>query len=570
MPTSTRVVIIGTGWAGLSAAKTYLQINPSISLTLLTNESTVGGVWSTDRLYPGLIANSPNGLYEFSDLSMVDAANPAYALISGERVQSYLHRYAEHFDLLSKIRFNTTVTKAVRRTDAPGWTLTLESGEMLSCDKLIISSALHSKPKWPSIPREASFKGTVIHSRNLGTQHKDIIASGARSIVIVGGCKSAVEAATLFLDLNPDIQIHWVVRPSAQGVPMVVVNPQMRPNFVAVAQTRLFSIFGPTIFNTSGFWHTLLHSRTSWLGNKIFAAFWTLMSKTVKAGPQYSKSANARKIEPQGDTLFWDAAYISLLYNDSRFLKWLHEGKRINVYRDTPTKLADGQMHLASGATIDADAVVYCTGWQPSIDFFSAAEAADLGIPVPVLEQRNAHWERLLADADTKVQKELPFLANEGRAAAETPSHSQFRQYRQVLSPKLLARGDRSIAFAGFVSSGQTAVCCELLSLWAVAWLEGLLPLRLPSEEEMEADVARVNACMARRYGARGAKDPEIILEVQWFFDVLLRDLGLRAKRKQKGIMGVLKEWLLPYSAGDYRGVVNEFLDRNGDSKKMK
>jgi dimethylaniline monooxygenase (N-oxide forming) len=563
MAVPTQVIIIGTGWAGVAAAKTYLQINPSISLTLLTNESTVGGVWSKDRLYPNLIANSPNGLYEFSDLSMVDADNPEYELVPGERVQEYLHTYAVKYDLLSRIKFNTKVTKAVRRVDVPGWTLTLESGETLNCDKLILSSGLYSKPKWPSIPQEPSFKGTVIHSRTLGAQHKSIIASGARDIIIVGGCKSAVEACTLFLESSPSITVHWVIRPTAQGVPILLADPEMKPNFVAIAQTRLFGVLGPSIFNTSGFWYRFLHRRRNWLGRKIFDGFWSLMSKIVKAGPQYTKSENGRKIEPKGDSLFWDSAYISLLYKDSRFLKTVHEGQRIKVYRDTPTRLSNNHMSLASGTSIRADAVVYCTGWTSSTDFFSPEDATQLGIPVPIADNDDAHWTKLMADANFSVRESLPFLANEARPASETPAHTQFRMYRQVLSPQLLAQGDRSIAFAGFISTGQTAVANELLSLWAVAWLEGLLPCKLPSEEDMEREVARVNCWMARRYGAPGARDPAIVLEVQGFFDVLMQDFGLEVKRKRGWLKG-LREWVVPYTSGDYKGVVDEFLERIG------
>lgn len=263
------------------------------------------------------------------------------------------------------------------------------------------------------------------------------------------------------------------------------------------------------------------------------------------------------------------AAYLSLLYTHSRFLKeWFHDGKRIQVYRETPVKLADGHMEVKSGGRIRADAVVYCTGWQPSIDFFSPEEAAKLGIPVP-RDESDVRWEKLMADADAEVQKTLPFLATGARAANETPAYSQFRMYRQILSPKLLAEEDTSIVFVGFVSTGQTAQCYELLSLWGVAWLEGLLPKTLPSEEEMEREVARVNACMARRYGARGAKDPEIILESQLWFDTLMRDFDLPVKRKQREWLGGIKEWVLPYTAADYREVVNEFLEKVGKKQTL-
>ncbi len=75
----------------------------------------------------------------------------------------------------------------------------------------------------------------------------------------------------------------------------------------------------------------------------------------------------------------------------------------------------------------------------------------------------------------------------------------------------------------------------------------------------MEREIARVNAWMARRYGARGAKDPEIVLEVQRFPDVLLRDLEIETRRTR----GTFREWLTPYVVTDYEGVVEEFLERS-------
>lgn len=72
----------------------------------------------------------------------------------------------------------------------------------------------------------------------------------------------------------------------------------------------------------------------------------------------------------------------------------------------------------------------------------------------------------------------------------------------------------------------------------------------------MEIDGATVNAWMTRRYGARGLKDPEIILEVQTFLDTS----GPEVQRKNKGLFGPLVEWVVPYEGLDYRGMIEEFL----------
>ena len=61
--TATSVVVIGAGWYGIAAAKTYLEFDPTISLTVLDADSSIGGVWGSSSIYPGLVADSPAGLF---------------------------------------------------------------------------------------------------------------------------------------------------------------------------------------------------------------------------------------------------------------------------------------------------------------------------------------------------------------------------------------------------------------------------------------------------------------------------------------------------------------------------
>ncbi len=56
----------------------------------------------------------------------------------------------------------------------------------------------------------------------------------------------------------------------------------------------------------------------------------------------------------------------------------------------------------------------------------------------------------------------------------------------------------------------------------------------------------------------------------QSFFDVLCRDLGIEKWRNRKGAkwwqkpQRLAEEWLVPYRAKDYKGLVNEFLENKG------
>lgn len=571
---SLRVIIIGAGWSGLAAASTYLRINPDIDLTILDGSDSPGGVWSKSRLYEGLLANSPNGLYEYTNFSMIDDQHATYDIVPGEQVQDYLDRYARRQGIYDRIRFGVQVVRATRRggvgTINSGWALETSAGETFECDKLIVATGLYSKPKLPRIP-QATWTGVAsIHSKDLGAREKELTSNPTvQSVVVVGGCKSAIEASSIFISAGK--KVHWVVRPSPQGVPVVVLKEGAKPNLMAINNTRLFGITGPSIFDTTSFWYRFLHKPTSGLGVWLRKRFWRLMSMVVKAGPKYRSSANGRKIEPEGDDLFYDAPYIGVLYTDRPFLRWMHDESKIEVHRARPVQLVGKEMELDDGTKVAADAVVWCTGWRPGIDFFGGDEARTLGLPVDInvdhsdVVAQEKKWATLAAEADAEVKSIFPQLQAEPRPAQERPTLTQFRMYRQILSPRLFAEGDRSIIFCGLVSSSQTAICSELMALWGIAWLEALMPTKaIPSRAEMERDVARVNAWMARRYGGRGLQEPVVIMEIQSFLDTLVADLGLvvhrKRDRKGAGLTGWLREWIEPYRASDYKGVVDEFL----------
>lgn len=157
----TRVVIIGTGWIGLAAAKTYLQIRPDISLTIIDEDSSVGGVWSASRVYPGLIADSYAAIFDYSDFEMnVELGLDKWGDLSAAKVHEYLEIYVDKFDLRSRCKLNTKCTRIGRSKSSVNqktWTIDFETryttqGTVkgsLQCDKLIIATGIDSTPNLP-------------------------------------------------------------------------------------------------------------------------------------------------------------------------------------------------------------------------------------------------------------------------------------------------------------------------------------------------------------------------------------------------------------------------------------
>ncbi|RAK95603.1 FAD/NAD(P)-binding domain-containing protein, partial [Aspergillus ibericus CBS 121593] len=116
---SVDVIIVGAGWHGLAALKTYHQVHPNARILCLDNSASIGGVWATHRLYEGLKSNNLLGTYEFSDFPMDPAT---YGVQPGEHIpggviHTYFQRFVEHFHLAEFIRLNTTVEVADHQAD---------------------------------------------------------------------------------------------------------------------------------------------------------------------------------------------------------------------------------------------------------------------------------------------------------------------------------------------------------------------------------------------------------------------------------------------------------------------
>ena len=135
------------------AAKTYIACDPYINLLILDSNASVGGVWAKEKIYPGLRSNNLLGTLELTDFPMhAGSGVKEEEHIPGETLHEYLRQYAEKFDLLRRITFNTKVRTAEKVED--GWRLQTSTRnpspqetpekhsqtQTLLCKKLIIAA----------------------------------------------------------------------------------------------------------------------------------------------------------------------------------------------------------------------------------------------------------------------------------------------------------------------------------------------------------------------------------------------------------------------------------------------
>lgn len=188
-PVGRRYAIIGAGASGLCAAK-YLKQAGFDNITIFEIGSQIGGMWCYENdsgrssAYSTLHINSPRNQTQFEDFPFEDDA-PIFP--SHRDMHRYFIRYAEHFDLVRHIRFNSEVV-AVAPVDDGTWTVRVAGGEDEVFDRVIVCSGHLSDPLEPS-GLFASFGGRYMHAHHY-REPADFVG---RRVCVVGAGNSGFD-----------------------------------------------------------------------------------------------------------------------------------------------------------------------------------------------------------------------------------------------------------------------------------------------------------------------------------------------------------------------------------------
>ena len=208
----------------------------------------------------------------------------------------------------------------------------------------------------------------------------------------------------------------------------------------------------------------------------------------------------------------------------------IRSGEVVKVYRRDITALSDSNVILDDGSSLRTDLLIYATGYRIAPTMFSPSDAAHLGLPVPVSQVPPAEgekWSRLEAKADEEVCRLFPRLSTPPTPPTHPPQRllppirggdegelTPYRLYRSILPLSLLEADDRSFAVVGAIAVTSTGIVSEAVALWAVAWLTGQLDVKgKKAVEEVEREIAVVNAFKARRYLQHGRRVPAATYE---------------------------------------------------------
>lgn len=365
LPADFRVVIIGAGIAGITAA--LACADAGIDYQIIERNDEVGGTWYTTR-YPGIGVDTPSAYYSLS--RDINGDWSSY-YPQGAEYQAYLVSVADKNDLRTHTRFGTTVEALWWEERRRQWQIRSvgpDGNRDVSYANVVIPAAGYlNRPRWPDLPGRETFSGTSIHSArwdpelDLTGKRVAIIGAGCTAVQIVDACVDRVAHMTVF-----QRQPHWVAprRRSSDDVPAYRRWLGTRLPYYA-NWIRLKSYWGTSDNNYPVILHdedwAAEHLSISPANDVLLQMCLDYIDRTFGAGSEL-----ARKLTPDF------APYGKRIIRDpGGYYAALARG-HVDVEASEPARVNEAGIVTEDGRQIDLDVIIYATGYY--LDFLSTVD----------------------------------------------------------------------------------------------------------------------------------------------------------------------------------------------------
>ncbi|PQE29814.1 flavin-binding monooxygenase-like family protein [Rutstroemia sp. NJR-2017a WRK4] len=557
--TDFEVIVIGAGISGIIAAQRYLDAHPDCQLALLEKDHCVGGVFGQRRLYDEFWTQWTVGVAEFSDMPMerppeTDCKNDCF---KAKYTTKYLEKYVDQKrhdgrSLRDRIHFGVHV-EFIEKVEGK-WRITCTGSDGNSvtyiANKLMVANGENSLQNMPDLPGKGSFGGVILHSEDFG-ESKVISSENVKHIAVIGAGKSSADM--IYEAVRAGKTVSWIIRKTGTGAgffaPLDLRSPYK--NTVEAAQTRIMSSLQPSLLNPDTWWTWFLHSTK--FGVALVKRIFSAVDGTVRSRADYKgrKSSKAfQKLEYDTD-IFWQNGTGGALHHDDF---WNLVAEKVTVHRDDVTMLGDKTLYLKDGPHIPCDAVLCGTGWKLGLNFFDTDLLVKLDLPHGKEKdsyETTAKWEKLTMEADEKLRKKYPLLANPPAHFHKKIETTPYRLYNGIAP-----LSDDSILFMNHITAGNKLFVAEAQAIWAVAYFDK--KITLPSIEAREKEIAAWVAWCRLRYLSNGERGNFAVFDVVPYIDKLLNDMGVSAHRK-----GWWRDLFEPFKPYDLGKAWREYLNQN-------
>jgi hypothetical protein len=352
--------------------------------------------------YRDLFINTSRPRMEYSDFPM-PASYPDFP--HHTQIAAYFEEYVEHFGFRDRIIFETGVEQAERLEDG-SWRITLDTGEVRDYGALIVANGHHWNPRWPepAFPGSDSFTGEQLHAHS----YIDNSIFAGKRVVVLGMGNSAMDIAvessyvaeSTYLAARHGV---WIIPKYVFGKPVDQLRNDPRIPF-KIRQRFLQQLI------------------TSYAGTPERHGLPKPNHRLGEAHPTIS----------------------------GRILDRIQHGTI--TPKPNIESFAGGQLHFVDGTVVEADVVVYCTGYKITFPFFD---------------------EGLISAPENHIEL-----------------------FRRVFHPEI-----SNVFFVGLLQPlGAVMPLAEAQGAWIGDYLKG--DYELPAEEELRRDIAADQAAMRERYVA--------------------------------------------------------------------
>ena len=435
-PSLPKACVIGAGSCGVAAAKALYE--GKIPFDCFEAGPLIGGLWKIENpnglsgAYTTLEMNTSGPRMSFSDFPIGTDDYPPHA-----DVGDYFDRYVDHFGFRGKITFNTRV-EHVQPLEGGGFEVTIsgegaEGGEeRRRYDAVIVGNGHHWDPRWPEPPFPGEFDGVQMHSHDYRRPEQ----LEGRRVIVVGGGNSGMDIAR-----DASFVADATYLSLRRGVH--VIRKRLGRKNMPVDQTLA----------------------PPWLPWPVKQKGFEVLRRRSGSISDYGFPEPDHKVGHAHPTL-------SDLIHDR-----LAAGAVIA--KPNIRELRGDRVEFEDGSVVEADAIVYCTGYKVNFPFFDQGfiSARDNDLPL----------------------------------------------YRRTFHPEV-----EGVYFLGLAQPlGAIMPMAEQQSKWITALLRG--EYTLPPRERMRADIARVRAAQAKRFYASKRHTMEVDFD-EWMRDAR-REIARGAKR---------------------------------------
>jgi cation diffusion facilitator CzcD-associated flavoprotein CzcO len=319
-----RACVIGAGSSGIAAVKALKE--HGIPFDCFEKSDQVGGNWvfrnrnGMSASYRDLFIDVSRERMEYSDFPM-PKTYPDFP--HHTQIKEYFDSYIDHFHLRELITFETSVEHASLAGDGV-WEVLLDTGETRTYDALLVANGHHWDPRWPEPPFPGSdtFAGVQMHAHS----YEDNSIFLGKRVVVLGIGNSAVDIA-----VESSYAAERTYLAARRGAWII-------PKY----------LFGRPIDQLSNDPRIPFRIRQRVIHQLVKA----YMGRPERYGL------------PKPDHLFGEAhPTIS-----GRILDRIQHGTVIP--KPNISRLEGSHVHFVDGTSVEADMVVYCTGYKITFPFF--------------------------------------------------------------------------------------------------------------------------------------------------------------------------------------------------------